>query len=48
MKMVLQDHDLLPVVNGTLAKPNATVDPDAYRAWIDKDLKARIQIATTL
>ena len=48
MKMVLQDHDLLPVVNGTLAKPNATTDPDAYRAWIDKYLKARIQIATML
>ena len=48
MKMVLQDNDLLAVTDGTLPRPNATTDAAGYESWNAKDLKARIQIATTL
>jgi len=48
MTMVLEENDLMSVTDGTLAKPNATTDADGYADWISRDLKARIQIATTL
>jgi len=48
MKLVLQDSDLLSVVDGTLPKPNVATDLDAYTSWVSRDLKAQLQIATTL
>ena len=48
MKMVLQDNNLLTVTDRTLPQPNATMDTARYESWNAKDLKAWIQIATTL
>jgi polyisoprenoid-binding protein YceI len=46
--MVLEESDLMGVVDGTLAMPNATTDPAGHADWMSKDRRARIQIATTL
>ena len=48
MKLALQDSNLLSVVDRTLAKPNMATDPDVYANWISRDLKAQLQIVTTL
>ena len=48
MKLALQDCGLLSVIDGTYAKPDATADPNSYADWVSLDLKAKLQIATTL
>ena len=48
MKLALHNNDFLSVVNGTFMKPNITADLDVYIDWVSKDLKAQLQIATTL
>ena len=48
MKMVLQDNNLLTVMDGTLLWPNTMMDAARYKSWNAKDLKAWIQITTTL
>jgi len=48
MKLALRDNVLLSVVDGTVTKPNVVTDPDAYADWVSRDLKAQLQIATTL
>jgi len=46
--LVLKDSDLMGIIDGSLAKPNAITDPTGHADWIYRDRKARIQIATTL
>ena len=48
MTMVLEDNDLMGIIDGTLARPNATTNPNGYADWVSRDRKARIQIAMTL
>jgi len=48
MKLALWDSNLLSVVDGTLTKPNMATDLDTYTNRVSRDLKAQLQIATTL
>ena len=48
MKLVLQDCGLLSIIDMTYAKPDATANPNSYMDWISLDMKAKLQIATTL
>ena len=48
MKLVLEDCKLLSIVEGRLPKLDLNVDAAAHEDWMSKDLKARIQIASTL
>ena len=47
-RLVLQSRDLWDVVDGTSTCPARTTDPDAYKAWMQKDRDAMIQISTSL
>jgi Domain of unknown function (DUF4219) len=48
MMLVLQRRQLWDVVSGAERAPNAIVLPSDYRAWLDKDQEALLQIVTTL
>jgi hypothetical protein len=48
MTMVLEENDLMTIVEGSLVKPDPTMDATGHADWMSKDRRARIQIATTL
>jgi hypothetical protein len=48
IQMVLELHDLWPVVDGTAAEPDKATSPDAHATWYRKDVEARVRIMLTL
>jgi gag-polypeptide of LTR copia-type len=48
MMLVLQWHSLWNVVSSVAPAPNVTADPDAYKAWLNLDQEALIQIILAL
>ncbi len=48
IQSVLKSHDLWGVTNGTLTKPDQSMDPTRYNTWCQKDHDAKILIAIHL
>ena len=48
MKLLLQNHGLLSIVDGTYIAPDQTADQAGYEAWFEKDQKALLLIILAL